>query len=165
MNARRLSVPIAALWGVFLGTSIAPALAQPVELVRGCLVESIAPLRLSELTQAISRCEQVIGDSATPREMRGQAFGQRGLLYAKRWSIVEAEQEALAGIADITEGLRLHNPDKARRQHFLNIRGQLYVATGQHKKAADDFKAVLAEAPDNELARAGLKKTGTAENY
>ena len=164
MKGRLLSVP-AALWGLLLVTSIAPAPAQPVELVRGCLVESIAPLRLSELAQAISRCEQVIGDAATPREVRGQALGQRGLLYAKRWSIVETEQDAIAGIADITEGFRLHNPDKARKQHLLNVRGQLYLVTGQHKKAADDFKAVLAEAPDNEAARAGLKKTGTAENY
>jgi tetratricopeptide (TPR) repeat protein len=150
---------------MFLGISIALALAQPVELVRGCLVESIAPLRLSELAQAISRCEQVIGDAASPREVRGQALAQRGLLYAKRWSIIETEQDALAGIADITEGLRLYNPDKPKKQHLMNVRGQLYLATGQHKKAADDFKAVLAEAPDNDSARAGLRKAGTAENY
>ena len=92
MNGRRLAVS-AALWGLFLGIGIAPALAQPAELVRGCLVESIAPLRLSELAQAISRCEQVIGDAASSRDLRGQALGQRGLLYAKRWSIVEVEQE------------------------------------------------------------------------
>ena len=164
MKGRLFLVP-AALWGVLLATNVTPAVAQPVELVRGCLVESIAPLRLSELAQAISRCEQMIGDAATPREVRGQALGQRGLLYAKRWSIIETEQDALAGISDITEGLRLHNPEKARKQHLLNIRGQLYLATGQHKKAADDFKAVLAEAPDNESARNGLKKAGTADNY
>jgi hypothetical protein len=164
MNGRRLAVPAAALWGL-LAAGIAPALAQPIELVRGCLVKSIAPLRLSELAQAISRCEQVVGDAAASRDLRGQALGQRGLLYAKRWSLVENGQDALAGIADITEGLRLHNPEKHRKQHFLNIRGQLYLATGQHKKAADDFKAVLAEAPDNDMARAGLRKTGTAENY
>jgi hypothetical protein len=97
--------------------------------------------------------------------VRGQALAQRGLLYAKRWSIVETEPDALHGIADITEGLRLYSPDKDKKQHLLNVRGQLYLATGQHKKAADDFKAVLAEAPDNEAARAGLKKTGAAENY
>jgi len=51
MNGRRLCVP-AALWALFLGIGIAPALAQPIERVRGCLVESIAPLRLSELAQA-----------------------------------------------------------------------------------------------------------------
>jgi len=164
MNGRRLGVP-AALWGLFLGISIAPALAQPIERVRGCLVEAIAPLRLSELAQAISRCEQMIGDAASSRDLRGQALAQRGLLYAKRWSIVETEQDALAGIADITEGIRLYNPEKAKKQHLLNVRGQLYLATGQHKKAADDFRAVLAEAPDNESARAGLKKTGAAENY
>jgi tetratricopeptide (TPR) repeat protein len=164
MNGRQFAGP-AALWGLFLGISIAPALAQPIERVRACLVESIAPLRLSELAQAISSCEQVIGDAATPRDVRGQALAQRGLLYAKRWSIVETEPDALHGIADITEGLRLYSPDKDKKQHLLNVRGQLYLATGQHKKAADDFKAVLAEAPDNEAARAGLKKTGAAENY
>jgi tetratricopeptide (TPR) repeat protein len=165
MRGRQLRNYAAAIGALLAATGIAPAPAQPVELVRGCLVESIAPLRLSELAQAITRCEQVIGDAATPREVRGQALGQRGLLYAKRWSIVEAESDAVQGIADITEGLRAHNPEKARKQHLLNIRGQLYLATSQHKKAADDFKAVLAEAPDNESARAGLKKTGTAENY
>jgi tetratricopeptide (TPR) repeat protein len=166
MNGRRLSIAAAVLGGVFLAASIAPALAQPpIEWVSGCLVQSIAPLRLSELAQAIARCEQVIGDAASSRDLRGQAFAQRGLLYAKRWSIVETEQDAVQGITDITEGLRLHNPEKAKKQHFLNIRGQLYLATGQRKKAADDFKAILAEAPDNETARAGLKKTGTPENY
>ena len=104
MNGRRLRPCLPRCGAASRRIGIAPALAQPVELVRGCLVESIAPLRLSELAQAISRCEQVIGDAATPREVRGQALGQRGLLYAKRWSIVETEQDALAGIADITEG-------------------------------------------------------------
>ena len=165
MNGRRPSVPAAALCGLLLSVGIAPALAQPVELVRGCLVESIAPLRLSELAQVISRCEQVIGDTASSQVLRGQALAQRGLLYAKRWSLVETEPDALHGIADITEGLRLHNPEKAKKQHLLNVRGQLYLATAQLKKAVDDFKAVLAEAPDNESARAGLKKTGTVENY
>jgi tetratricopeptide (TPR) repeat protein len=165
MNGRRPRNRAAATGALLAAIGWAPAFAQPVELVRGCLVEAIAPLRLSELAQAISRCEQVTGDAAAPQDVRGQALAQRGLLYAKRWSIVETEQDALRGIADITEGLRLHNPEKAKKQHFLNIRGQLYLATGQRKKAADDFKAILAEAPDNETARAGLKKTGTPENY
>jgi len=164
MNGRRLCVPGAALCGL-LAVGTVSTLAQPIELVRGCLVESIAPLRLSELAQAISSCEQVIGDKASSRDLRGQALGQRGLLYGKRWSIVETESDALHGIADITEGLRLHNPEKARKQHLLNVRGQLFLATGQHKKAADDFKAVLAEAPDDEAARAGLKKAGASESY
>ena len=165
MNGRRLRNRAAAIGALLAAISTAPTLAQPVELVRGCMVESIAALRLSELAQTISRCEQVIGDAASSRDLRGQALAQRGLLYAKRWSIVETEHDALAGIADITEGLRLHNPEKAKKQHLLNVRGQLYLATGQHKKAVDDFKAVLAEAPGNETARAGLKKAGASENY
>jgi tetratricopeptide (TPR) repeat protein len=165
MKGRQLHNRAAAIGALLAAIGTAPAFAQPVELVRGCLVESIAPLRLSELAQAISRCEQVIGDAAASQDIRGQALAQRGLLYAKRWSIVETEQDALRGIADITEGIRLHNPEKAKKQHLMNVRGQLYLATGQHKKAADDFKAVLAEAPDNESARAGLRKAGTAENY
>jgi hypothetical protein len=63
--------------------------------------------------------------------MRGRAFGQRGLLYAKRWSMLEEVSDARRGIADITEGLRLHSPGKERKHHLLNIRGQLYLATGQ----------------------------------
>jgi hypothetical protein len=103
---------------------IAPALAQPAELVRGCLVESIAPLRLSEARRkAISRCEQVIGDAASSRDLRGQALGQRGLLYAKRWSIVEVEQDALAGIADITEGLVSTIPKRTRSNTLSTFGG------------------------------------------
>ena len=145
MNRRRLCVPAAALWGL-LAASIAPALAQPIELVRGCLVESIAPLRLSELAQAISRCEQVIGDAASSRDLRGQALAQRGLLYAKRWSIVEVEQDALHGIADITEGIRFHNPEKARKQHLLNVRGSFYLAT-EHKKRRRRFQGGPCRSP------------------
>jgi hypothetical protein len=90
---------------------------------------------------------------------------QRGLLYAKRWSLMEAPSDAQRGIADITEGLRQHTPDKDRKHHLLNVRGQLYLATGQTRKAADDFKAVLAEAPNNDEARAGMKKVETLDNY
>ena len=128
-------------------------------------MEAVAVLRLSELAKVIASCGQIIDDAATPRETRGQALGQRGLLYAKRWSIVEALPDAQHGIADITEGLRQHSPAKDRKHHFLNIRGQLYLATGQTRRASDDFKTVLAEAPDNDQARAGLKKTETLDNY
>ena len=161
----RFVIRTAALCGAVLTASAAPAAAQPVELVRGCLVESVAALRLSELAKVIASCAQIIDDAATPRDMRGQALGQRGLLYAKRWSIMEALPDAQRGIADITEGFRQHTPAKDRKHHLLNIRGQLYLATGQTKRASDDFKAVLAEAPDNDQARAGLRKTETLDNY
>ncbi|MEA2909690.1 MAG: hypothetical protein QOJ15_1771 [Bradyrhizobium sp.] len=160
----RFAIRAAALYGAILTASAAPAAAQPVELA-SCLVESVAVLRLSELAKIIASCAQIVDDAATPREMRGRALGQRGLLYAKRWSIIEALPDAQQGIADITEGLRQHNPAKDRKHHFLNIRGQLYLATGQAKRASDDFKAVLAEAPDDDQARAGLKKTETLDNY
>jgi len=39
------------------------------------------------------------------------------------------------------------------------------LATGQTRSAADDFKAVLAEAPNNDQARAGVKKIETLDNY
>jgi hypothetical protein len=166
MNMRRFTIRVAVLlWGLPLAMNAAPALAQPVQLVRGCLVETIAALRLRELAQTIALCDQIIDDAAAPRELRGQALGQRGLLHAKRWSIVETAQDANQGIADITEALRFHTPEKARKHHFLIIRGQLYLATAQLKRAADDFKTVLAEAPDNDAARAGLRKIGTLENY
>ena len=161
----RFAIRAAALCGVILTASAVPAAAQPVELVRGCLVESVAVLRLSELAKVIASCAQIIDDAATPRETRGQALGQRGLLYAKRWSMMEALPDAQRGIADITEGLRQHTPAQDRKRHLLNIRGQLYLATGQTRRASDDFKAVLAEAPDDDQARAGLKKAGTLDNY
>jgi hypothetical protein len=160
----RFAIRAAAFCGAILTAGAAPAAAQPVQLA-SCLVESVAVLRLSELAKVIASCGQIIDDAATPRETRGQALGQRGLLYAKRWSIVEALPDAQRGIADITEGLRQHTPGKDRRHHLLNIRGQLYLATGQTRSAADDFKAVLAEAPNNDQARAGVKKIETLDNY
>jgi hypothetical protein len=160
----RFAIRAAALCGAILAAGAAPAAAQPVELA-SCLVESVAVLRLGELAKVIASCGQIIDDAATPRDMRGQALGQRGLLYAKRWSMMNALPDAQRGIADISEGLRQYTPTPDRKHHLLNIRGQLYLATGQTRRASDDFKAVLAEAPDDDQARAGLKKTEALESY
>ena len=160
----RFAIRAAAFCAAILTAGAAPAEAQPVQLA-SCLVEAVAVLRLNELAKVIASCGQIIDDAATPRETRGQALGQRGLLYAKRWSMMEAAPDAQRGIADITEGLRLHTPAKDRTHHLLNIRGQLYLATGQTRRASEDFKAVLDEAPNNDQARAGLKKAETLDNY
>ena len=95
----RFAIRAAALCGAILTAGAAPVAAQPVQLA-SCLVESVAVLRLSELAKVIASCGQIIDDAATPRETRGQARGQRGLLYAKRWSIVEALPERAPPEAD-----------------------------------------------------------------
>ncbi len=48
---------------------------------------------------------------------------------------------------------------------FNEHSGTALLGTGQTRSAADDFKAVLAEAPNNDQARAGLKKVETLDNY
>jgi hypothetical protein len=61
-----------------MSASAAPAAAQPVELVRGCLVESVAALCLTELATVIASCAQVIDDAATSRDMRRRALVNAG---------------------------------------------------------------------------------------
>ena len=137
------------------------ALGQQVRPINTCFEESLAAFRLSQLEQGIAHCDQVIEDKAVPSDRRGQAFAQRGLMYARRWSIVSTIAFAVQGIADITEGLRLHTPAVARKHQLLLIRAQLYVATGQTRRAADDFTAILNEDPTNADARNGLGRLGS----
>ena len=165
MTARRFALHAAIASGLLGAIGVQPASAQSVQLVRDCLTETVAALRMSDLAKAIASCDEIANNTATSRDLRGQALGQRGLLYAKRWSLVEIPQDAQLGITDITDALQAHAFPKDRKQHLLTIRGQLYQATGQTRRAVDDFKAVLTEAPNNEAARAGLRKAGTPDSY
>ena len=96
--------------------------------------------------------------------MRGQALAQRGHAHFRRWAILEASHDATRGIADITEGLRLHTPGKERKHQLLVIRAQLLGATGQLRRASDDYRLVLSEDPGNEAARMGLRRISTPES-
>ena len=87
-----------------------------------------------------------------------QALAQRGLAHFRRWAVLEVAHDATRGIADITEGLRLHTPGKERKHQLLVVRAQLLGATGQLRRASDDYRLVLSEDPGNEAARAGLAK-------
>lgn len=136
---------------------------QPLQRISTCFEESIAALRLSQLDQLIDHCDRVVGDAATKQETRGQALAQRGHAYFRRWAVLEAAPDATRGIADITESLRLHTPAKERKQQLLLIRAQLYAATGQLRRASDDYRLVLTEDPGNEAARGGLRKIGAPE--
>ena len=140
---------------------LTPALAQG-ESPRtvSCFESRTAALRLNQLERAIAQCSQLIDDQATPAATRGQALSQRGLLRARRYVAIEVAQEAVQGIADITEGLRLHTPAEDRRLQLLIVRAQLYVATGQTRRAATDYQTVLAADPNNSQARSGLRRLG-----
>jgi hypothetical protein len=150
---------------VLLTIVIMPAASgQPLQKINTCFEESIAALRLSQLDQLIDLCDKVVSDAATKPETRGQALAQRGLGHFRRWAVLETAHDATRGISDITEGLRLHTPVKERRQQLLLIRAQLYAATGQLRRASDDYRLVLSEDPTNDTARTGLRKIGAPES-
>ena len=89
-----------------------------------CFQTQTAALRLSQLDDAIARCTSVIDDRAVVAQVRGEALGQRGMMHARRWSIIEIPQDALQGIADISEGFRLFTPNEERRRTLLIVRAQ-----------------------------------------
>ena len=149
---------------LLLAAGSAPALAQDESpKAISCFETQAAALRLNQLNRAIGLCTVIIDDQATAAKVRGEALSQRGLLRARRWAAVEVTQEALQGIADISEGLRLYTPPEERLHLLLLIRARLYAATGQTRRASTDYQAVLKADPDNELARAGLKRLGPQE--
>lgn len=136
------------------------AQAQPVRKISTCFEQYVAALRLSQLEEAILHCDQIVEDKAAAPDRRGQALAQRGLMYARRWSILSAHPHALQGIADITEGLQLHTPTIARRHDLLIVRAQLYAAVGQLRRAAEDYRAILDRDPTNDAAQQGLRRLG-----
>ncbi len=138
-----------------------PALGQEIQRINSCFVKSLAPLRLDQLEQGIAHCDQVIEDKATPSIQRGEAFAQRGLMYARRWSVVSTTAFAVQGVADITEAFRLHTPAIARKHQLLIVRAQLNVAIGQTRRASEDFTAVLNEDAGNAQAQGGLRQFGS----
>jgi hypothetical protein len=147
---------------LLLAVAISPPVrAEQIRRIDTCFEESLAALRLSQLESGISHCDQVIEDKAAPSERRGQAFAQRGLMYARRWSIMSTPTFATQGAADITEALQLHTPGIERKHHLLLIRGQLYAATGQTRRASSDFSTILSEDPRNTAAQNGLKQLGS----
>jgi hypothetical protein len=156
MIALRISLPVALIISLSF-----QAVGQEIQRINTCFVEWLAPLRLSQLEQGIAHCDQLIEDKATPSAQRGEAFAQRGLMYARRWSIVSTPALAVQGVADITEALRLHTPAIARKHELLIVRAQLYVAIGQTRRASEDFTAVLNEDAGNAEAQSGLRKLGS----
>ena len=153
--ALRISLPVAVI--IWLSC---PAIGQEFRKISTSFEESIAALRLSQLEDGIDRCDAVIEDKATPSDRRGQAYAQRGLMQAHRWSIISTTAFAVQGIADISEALRLHHPPTERRHQLLLVRARLYVATGQTRRASDDFTAILAEDPNNAEASKRLRRLG-----
>ena len=146
--------------GLLLLAAAPPALGQDRANSDVCFQTQTAVLRLAQLDDAIARCTTIIDDRATAASLRGEALGQRGVMHGRRWSIVEIPQDAVQGIADITEGFRLHTPNEERRRQLVLVRAQLYAATGQTRRATEDFRDVLAGDPANATARAGLRRLG-----
>jgi hypothetical protein len=136
---------------------VAPSRAQ-VTQISTCFEEYLAPLRLNDLQDGIALCDKVIEDRTTGPERRGQAYAQRGLMYGRQWSILTTSALAIQGIADITEGLRLHSPLLERRHQLLFARARLYAAIGQNRRAVQDFTAILDEDPKNAAAREALAR-------
>ena len=146
---------------------VLPALSQVVP-IQTCFEESVAALRLSQLEQGIGHCDKLIEDQATPATRRGEALAQRGLMRARVFTLVATPGPttlamATQSIAHITESLRLHSPAVERRHVLLVIRAQLYAATGQIRRAAEDYAAILRDDPNNAEARRGRDRLGPAE--
>jgi tetratricopeptide (TPR) repeat protein len=144
--------------------NVPTAFDQPFQRINTCFEESIAALRLNQLDQLTELCDKVINNASTRPELRGQALAQRGLAHFRRWAVLEASHDATRGIADITDGLRLHTPAMERKHQLLVIRAQLLGATGQFRRAADDYRLVLSEDPGNDAARLGLRRIGAPES-
>ena len=66
-------------------------------------------------------------------------------------------------ITDITGGLQSHTPPIERWHQLLIVHAQLFIATGQLRRAAADYNAVLADDPNNSQALQGLRRTGPEE--
>jgi len=155
---------IAVAGGLVVLAGLSPVPAQPSAVqLTACVVMHTAALRLNQLDELIANCTRSINDRTATPPMRGEALGQRGLLYARRWSIAQSQQDASNGIADISEGLRLYTPTDARLHQLLLIRAQLHVGTGQTAKAVADYRAVLAIAPNDLAARLALRRLGEPE--
>ena len=135
--ALRISLPVAVI--ILLAF---PARGQEFRKINTCFEESIAALRLIQLEDGIARCDAVIEDKATPSDRRGQAYAQRGLMQARRWSIVSTTAFAVQGIADISEALRLHTPKIERKHQLLLIRAnsmQPQVRPGGRQTTSPQF--------------------------
>lgn len=144
---------------------LAPALGQDIKATPiSCLETRTAALRLSQLVEGIAGCTKLAEDPTATATLRSQALHQRGLMHARRWSIIQDRQDAVRGIEDITEGLRLQMPQTDRRNVLLMIRAQLYAATEQASKAADDYRSVLETDPKNRSALHGLSAVSRPEN-
>ena len=100
----------------------------------------------------IALCSEVIEDKAAVPQRSGEAYAQRGLMQAHRWTImatpastqgIATQGIATQGIADITEALKLHTPPQARKHLLWFVRARLYAATGQNRRASEDFNAIL----------------------
>jgi len=153
---------------VMLCAPISASGQMQIRRVDTCFEDPIAVLRLSQLEQGIAQCDTLIEDQATPPTRRGEALAQRGLMRAHMFTIIATPGQATIamatqGIADITESLRLHTPAMVRRNLLLVVRAQLYVATGQTRRASDDYTAVLRDDPDNAAAKRGRDRLGPAE--
>lgn len=149
---------------LLFAADVPPVLGQ-VEIPKlvSCFEARIAPLRLSQLDQGIALCTTIIEDRAAAATLRGEALIQRGLMRGRRWAIIQILGDALQGIADISEGLRLNAPANERMHQILLVRAQLYAVTGQTRKAYDDYRTVLDSDPANDAARTGLSRLGRPE--
>jgi len=139
-----------------------------LQRVDTCFEDPVTALRLSQLEQGIAQCDKLIEDQATPPTRRGEALAQRGLMRAHIFTIVATPGQATLAmatqsIADISEALRLHTPAVERKNLLLVIRAQLYVATGQTRRALEDYAAILRDDPNNAAAVRGRDRLGPAE--
>ena len=141
------------------------AFGQDVRRINTCFEQFLAPLALPQLEAGIGLCDQIINDKATPDQRRGEAFAQRGLMYARRWAILSITPLALQGISDLSEALRLHNPPMERRHQLLYFRATLFSGVGQMRRASADYATILVEDPTNTAARIAQERIGSQPDF
>ena len=146
-------------------TLSSPAFSEPVRQINTCFEESVAALRSTQLEQGIAHCDKVIDEL-------GYIHGAARAGLCAAWIDVCAALGARLNASVRVPGdrryqrrLRLQAPAIARKHQLLLIRAQLYAATGQNRRALDDFTAVLDEDPNNIAAGDGRKMLGPVEGF
>ncbi|WP_343293083.1 tetratricopeptide repeat protein [Vandammella animalimorsus] len=120
----------------------AVALGEPLgsaQFSRGMALQMLG--RHPEAVQAFHAAEQ-------------QGFKDAALYYqaASALRAMGVPQNALTAIA---EGLK-HRPDSVTKTHLLLLRAEILTQAGQHAAAAQDYQALLADAPDHGKYLVGL---------
>ena len=78
------------------------------------------------------------------------------------WALHMAGQPEAVPVLE--KGVALFTPEDGRLVYFWERAGQIYEGAGLGSSAADAYRKVLAQEPDNNVATAGLQRLSEQEN-